>query len=65
MRDNSAPKGSKHNVREYLYEEDIYARYVRMQGIAPAGEYGYSLWEFEVYGDLVKLEDVNIALRCV
>lgn len=63
VRDNSAPKGSKHNVREYLYEEDIYARYVRMQGIAPAGEYGYSLWEFEVYGDLVKLEDVNIALN--
>ncbi|MFJ4812637.1 discoidin domain-containing protein [Streptomyces longwoodensis] len=25
-------------------------RYVRMQGIARAGGYGYSLWEFQVYG---------------
>ena len=63
VRDNSAPKNSKHNVREYLYEEDVYARYVRMQGIKPAGDYGYSLWEFEVYGEVVKLKDVNIALN--
>jgi Carbohydrate binding module (family 6)/F5/8 type C domain/Glycosyl hydrolases family 16 len=27
------------------------ARYVRMYGIARATPYGYSLWEFEVYGD--------------
>ncbi|MEU2060914.1 discoidin domain-containing protein [Streptomyces sp. NPDC013455] len=25
-------------------------RYVRMQGLARAGGYGYSLWEFQVYG---------------
>ncbi|MFF0739206.1 discoidin domain-containing protein [Streptomyces sp. NPDC004111] len=25
-------------------------RYVRMQGVARAGGYGYSLWEFQVYG---------------
>ena len=56
VRDNSAPKGSKHNVREYLYDQDVYARYVRMQGIKPAGDYGYSLWEFEVYGLTLKSE---------
>ncbi|MEV6923804.1 discoidin domain-containing protein [Dactylosporangium sp. NPDC051485] len=26
------------------------ARYVRMQGVTPATQWGYSLWEFEVYG---------------
>ncbi|UWE10876.1 discoidin domain-containing protein [Actinacidiphila bryophytorum] len=26
------------------------ARYVRMQGVTPATQYGYSLYEFEVYG---------------
>ncbi|MEU0671069.1 discoidin domain-containing protein [Streptomyces lavendulocolor] len=26
-------------------------RYVRMQGVARSGGYGYSLWEFQVYGD--------------
>ncbi|MGW4609191.1 discoidin domain-containing protein [Streptomyces sp. NPDC004532] len=26
------------------------ARYVRMQGVTPATQYGYSLWEFEIYG---------------
>ncbi len=63
VRNNSAPKDSKHNVREYLYDQNVYARYVKMQGVKPAGDYGYSLWEFEVYGELVKLEDVNIALN--
>ncbi|MFJ2879252.1 discoidin domain-containing protein [Streptomyces sp. NPDC086796] len=27
-------------------------RYVRMQGVARSGGYGYSLWEFQVYGDV-------------
>jgi hypothetical protein len=27
------------------------ARYVRMLGVRPATQYGYSLWDFEVYGD--------------
>ncbi|MFB9184954.1 discoidin domain-containing protein [Dactylosporangium sucinum] len=26
------------------------ARYVRMQGVTPATQWGYSLWEFEIYG---------------
>lgn len=64
VRDNSAPKNSKHNIREYLYDQNVYARYVKMQGITPAGEYGYSLWEFEVYGDLVSIvESENSALN--
>ena len=29
--------------------DTVQARYVKMQGIEVAGEYGYSLWEFEVY----------------
>ena len=33
------------------------ARYVKMQGVARALQYGYSLWEIEVYG-VSKLDDV-------
>ncbi len=55
VRGNSAPKDSKHNVREYTYDEDVLARYVRVLGIEPAGQYGYSLWEFEVYGELLEV----------
>ncbi|MEU6496586.1 discoidin domain-containing protein [Streptomyces sp. NPDC046984] len=29
------------------------ARYVRMQGVTPATQYGYSLWEFEIYGTVI------------
>ncbi len=28
-------------------------RYVRMQGVTPNTQWGYSLWEFEVYGTAV------------
>lgn len=64
VRGNSAPKNSKHNIREYIYDQNIYARYVKMQGITPAGKYGYSLWEFEVYGDSVSIgESENSALN--
>ena len=37
-------------------------RYVRMQGVAPKTTYGYSLYEFEVYGTPVA-PDVNLALN--
>lgn len=30
------------------------ARYVKMEGIERASAYGYSLWEFEVYGDVLQ-----------
>ena len=40
-------------IKTFTYEEGTIARYVRMQGIEPAGKYGYSLWEFEVYGNLL------------
>lgn len=42
-------------MREYTYDEDVLARYVRVLGIEPAGQYGYSLWEFEVYGELLEV----------
>ena len=47
----------------FTYDEDIIARYVKMQGIEPVGIYGYSLWEFEVYGELTELPEENIALN--
>lgn len=46
--------------------EDIKARYVKMQGIKPIGKYGYSIWEFEVYGTLYQQpieSKINIALN--
>jgi len=40
------------------------ARYVKMQGVAPQTAYGYSLYEFEVYGTAVAPEvPVNVALN--
>ncbi len=40
--------------------EPVEARYVKMQGIQYATKYGYSLWEFEVYGE--EIAPVNVAL---
>ena len=34
--------------------DNAFGRYVKMQGIEPGGIYGYSLWEFEVYGTSLK-----------
>ena len=34
------------------FNETVTARYVKMLGIECASKYGYSLWEFEVYGKL-------------
>ena len=50
------------------FEDNVTAQYVRMQGIEPASQYGYSLWEFEVYGTLSQeteppVSEVNIALN--
>lgn len=32
----------------------VVGRYVKMEGIERASPYGYSLWEFEVYGDVLQ-----------
>ena len=37
----------------------VNARYVRMYGLTRATQYGFSLWEFEVYGSTVKSEMSN------
>ena len=39
-------------------------RYVKLQGIQRSSEYGYSLWEFEVYGKALK-EDLRILYDAV
>jgi hypothetical protein len=40
----------KAGFKEFVFDETITGQYVRMQGIQPLTKYGYSLWEFEVYG---------------
>ncbi|MFV0393958.1 MAG: discoidin domain-containing protein [Coprobacillaceae bacterium] len=37
-------------LREFNFDEPVFGQYIRMQGIQPTNQYGYSLWEFEVYG---------------
>lgn len=37
-------------TEEVVFDEPPSGRYVRMRGIERATEYGYSLWELEVYG---------------
>ena len=48
------------------FNETVTARYVKMLGIECASKYGYSLWEFEVYGEAVlepENPNVNLALN--
>ncbi|WP_418552946.1 discoidin domain-containing protein, partial [Longibaculum muris] len=59
----------KAGITEFNYEEPTTGRYVRMLGVEPVNKYGYSIWEFEVYGALVgeqsepEPEEINIALN--
>ncbi len=41
---------------EYLSFPQIEARYVRMYGTKRSTPYGYSLWEFQVHGEFVKID---------
>lgn len=50
---------SKGGIEEYKYA-DAMGRYVRMQGIEVGGEYGYSLWEFEVCGEKVDNQELKV-----
>ena len=55
----------KGGIDELIYKNTT-GRYVRMLGIEPGGIYGYSLWEFEVYGEAVlepENPNVNLALN--
>ncbi len=47
---------------EVLLDTPFSARYVRMQGRARGTQYGYSLWEFEVYGLLSALQPPVVTL---
>ena len=42
--------GGKQSDKKHTFEP-VCARYVRMQGVRAANQYGYSLYEFLVYGD--------------
>ena len=37
-------------IEEIVLDEPAAGRYIRMQGVSRGTEWGYSLWEFEVYG---------------
>ena len=39
---------------------NVMGRYVRMQGIKVGSKYGYSLWEFEVYGEKVDNQELKV-----
>ncbi len=47
-----------------IYFDSKLLRYVRMQGIERATQYGYSIYEFEVYGKALK-EDLRILYDAV
>ncbi len=50
----------KGGVTKFEYDGNQSGRYVRMYGVEPGSKYGFSLWEFEVYGKIA--EDANVAL---
>jgi len=39
----------------------INARYIKMQGVQPITEYGYSIYEFEVHGEKLKINETNLS----
>lgn len=47
-----------------IYFDSTLLRYVRMQGIKRATQYGYSIYEFEVYGKALK-EDLDVLYNAV
>ena len=53
----------KFGIRELSFD-DVQGRYVRVECLNPTGQYGYSLWEFEVYGQRIKTPaQENLALN--
>lgn len=53
------PQGN-HTINEFVFDDQPIARYIKMQGIEPATVYGYSLWEFEVYGRGLKSDLLEV-----
>ncbi len=51
----------KGGITRFEYDGTQSGRYVRMYGFEPGSKYGFSLWEFEVYGEIA--EDENVALN--
>lgn len=63
-KDLSVVNDGKSGERTFDYADQSIARYVRVECLKPSGIYGYSLWEFEVYGLRVKQPTTtNLALN--
>ena len=63
-KDITSVSDGKGGKREFDYTDQTIARYVRVECLEPSGIYGYSLWEFEVYGNRVKQpKTTNLALN--
>ncbi|MBK1813051.1 discoidin domain-containing protein [Clostridium sp. YIM B02505] len=56
--------GGTGGVEDITFSSSKTGRYVRMYGTARTTGYGYSLWEFEVYGTAVNPDtNINVALN--
>lgn len=63
-KDITSVSDGKGGKREFDYTDQTVARYVRVECLEPSTVYGYSLWEFEVYGNRVKQpKTTNLALN--
>lgn len=49
-------------IEEIVLDEPVAGRYIRMQGVSRGTQWGYSLWEFEVYGLPSDLQPPQITL---
>lgn len=56
--DVSVINKGKEGVQEIFFD-DVSARYVRMQGVKRASSWGYSLWDFKVYGGHEHNQDLS------
>ena len=50
---SSVTDGTEGETREFVFEDGVSGRYLRIYGTERATGYGYSIWEVHVYGELV------------
>ena len=53
--------GGRQGDTKYSFDP-VRARYVRMQGVKASNQYGYSLYEFLVYGDEIPVEAATVTI---
>ena len=57
---NIFSKTNNGGTESIAFTKPITGRYVKMQGVQPATEYGYSIYEFEIHGEKYEIYEANL-----